>query len=164
MRYLVFILSFLFVYCNSNSKDYKIILTNGIGMNPDSPRFGLSITPDAIYYCEEDAVKMGNYTYYKCVVDSRIFDQFKNKIEMEFFTELPFTAIIDATPFQLNTKFEASQKVHKFYFRTLNKKQLQIINDILQLKRLRFQRIDYYEFPMDLLAEKLPEPPSIETR
>jgi hypothetical protein len=159
MKYIIVLLSIFFVGCNRNLDNDKIVLTSGIGMNPDSPRFGILINHNTIYYCEEIITNKGNYTYYKVESNSDIFLNLKDKIDEGFKNKIIFKPIVDAEPLQLNLSFGKEKKVIKFYLDFLNESQVKVINDILEFKKLKFEKIDYYDFPKDLLNERLPEPP-----
>jgi hypothetical protein len=159
MKYLIVFLSIFFIGCNQNLDNDKIILTTGLGMNPDLPRFGVLVKDNMIYYCEEIITNKGNYNYYETKSDSDIFLDLKNKIDENFKSEIIFKPIVDAEPFQLNVYFGEEKKVMKFYLTFLNKSQIKVINDIVALKKLKFKKINYYDFPKELLTERLPKPP-----
>jgi hypothetical protein len=159
MKYIIVLLSIFFVGCNYSLDNDKIVLTSGIAMNPNSPRFGILIEHNAIYYCEEIITNKGNYTYFKAESDSDIFLNLKDKIDENFKNKMIFKPIVDAEPLQLNLSFGKEKKVVKFYLIFLNQSQAKVINDILEFKKLKFEKIDYYDFPKDLLTERLPEPP-----
>lgn len=158
MKKIIFFIALIFISCDNGNND-KIVLTNGISMNPAEPRFGIEIKKDTLYYCEEIINNKGNYNYYKSKIDSKIFLDLRNDIENEFEENIENKSIEDATPFELYTCFDNNIKKNKFYFSFLNKNQIKVIKTIIKLKEIKMEKIDYHHFPYELLTEKLPEPP-----
>lgn len=156
------IISFVIVMtllgCNKNS-DEKIVLTCGLGMNPYAQRFGIEINQDKIFYCEEIPNEKRKYNYYQSDFNSEEFLKLKEELKLSFKQEVILHNIVDAKPYQLDVNFNDDTKTIKFYYAFLNEKQKAVIDTILKLKKLKFQPIDFHDFPMALLNEKLPKPP-----
>jgi hypothetical protein len=157
------ILSFVIILtllgCNLNN-DEKIVLTCGLGMDPDGLRFGIEINQDKVFYCEEIPNKEGKYNYYQSDFNSEEFLKLKQKLQLSFKQKVVLHDIVDATPYQLDIDFKDDKRVIKFYYAFLNERQIAVLNAITDLKRLKFKPIKFHEFPKVLLNEKLPPPPS----
>lgn len=161
----IYILLVLFICSGCDTKnDERIILTSGISMNPEEPRFGIEITNDKIYICQEKIEKKGTYNYYSDDLDSGVFENIKKDLIEKFNKDVRSGNIVDATPYQLDLEIRDKKRKIKFYFHYLNQGQMETINEIINLKGnnlKKFEKIMYHEFPMDLLNEKLPEPPPV---
>lgn len=159
MKIIIIIVSFIFISCNKENSD-RIVLTSGLSMNPDEPRFGIEIKKDTLYYCEETAGSSTKYNYYKSKIDPIVFLNLRKEIKNEFKVILVNKSIVDATQFQLYTSFDEKIEQENFYFTFLNEKQKKLINGILKLKDNKLEKIKYHNFPSELLTEKLPQPPN----
>lgn len=144
--------------CNKNN-DEKIVLTCGLGMNPDELRFGIEINQNKVFYCEEIPNEKGKYNYYQSDFNSEEFLKLKRELQLSFKQKVVLHDIVDATPYQLDIDFKDDKRTINFYYAFLNEKQAAVVNTITDLKKLKFQPIKFHEFPMVLLNEKLPEPP-----
>ncbi|WP_306353310.1 hypothetical protein [Flavobacterium sp. '19STA2R22 D10 B1'] len=154
--YLTFII--VFFSCNKNNNE-KIILTSGLGMDPDALRFGIEVRKDSVFYCEEIPNQKGEYNYYKSHFNSNDFLNLKNELESSFKEEVILHDIVDAKPYQLNLNLNKNNKTILFHNSFLNNKQMKAIDAIIELKKLNFDCSEFHKFPMELLNEKLPEPP-----
>jgi hypothetical protein len=149
--------------CNANNEE-KIVLTCGLGMNPDALRFGIEINQDKIFYCEEIPNKKGKYNYYQSDFNSEEFLKLKQELQLSFKQEVVLHNIDDAEQYQLNIDYKDDERIIKFYYPFLNEKQATVVNTITDLKKLKFQHIKFHKFPMVLLNEKLPQPPPDPTK
>lgn len=128
-------------------------------MNPDEPRFGVEISNDRIYTCQENITNKENYNYYSGDLDSNIFKDIENDLVKVFDGNVKSGNIVDATPYQLDFTIGGKERKIKFYFHYLSQEQINVINKIINLKDNDFKKIEYHKFPLDLLNKKLPEPP-----
>lgn len=159
MKKYFFVLIVLILSSCNKINDEKIVLTCGLGMNPDALRFGIEINKDKVFYCEEIPSKKGKYNYYQSDFNSEEFLKLKQELQLSFKQEVVLHNIVDANQYQLDIDFKDDKRIVKFYYAFLNKKQATVVNTITDLKKLKFQHIKFHKFPMVLLNQKLPEPP-----
>lgn len=103
--------------CGKSSE--KIVLTCGLGMNPNASRFGLEIQQNKIFYCEEIPNQKGKYNYYISSINSEKFLTLKNQIKSAFEEKVLLHDIVDARPYQLDLAFNNDTKTVKFYYDTI---------------------------------------------
>ncbi|WP_343618310.1 hypothetical protein [Flavobacterium sp.] len=160
MKKLFILLGLIVISCNTENNKEKIILTSGISMNPDQPRFGIEINnEDTLYYCEEVITNKGHYKFYKSKISSETFLSLRKEIQNNFKSKFNEEEIVDATPYELDIKFDNNNAVFSFYLDNLDDAQVQIINKIIKSKDLTLEEIKHHNFPKRLLTEKLPSPP-----
>lgn len=160
MKNFLILLVLIIISCETKEGEDRIILTSGIAMNPDEPRFGIEINSNGtLYYCEEIISNKGHYKYYKSKVDPTLFINLKNEINYNFNGDSKNESIVDATPYELRTFFGKNNKMVDFYFYNLNRKQIETIKKIIKTKNAKLEEIAIHDFPKKLLNEKLPEPP-----
>lgn len=161
LNYFSFIV--LILSCD-NSQNESIILTSGRSMNPDTPRFGIEIQNDVLYYCEETKGGNEHYNYYSARIGSELFLIIKNNIKENFKNYSSDNEVVDATPFELIYKTNEETDTILFYHNFLSDKQIEIIEEIISLKNNKLQKINYHSFPQKLLTEKLPDPPPLKNK
>ena len=153
---LFMMLSILFMSCTKNHE--QIIITVGLSENPDEPRYGIELSQKKMYYCEEIMPSSGKYNYYYTTISRNKFQKIYNginKIFNKIKTELPKA---DGRIYELIIIDKDSKITKKF-----NGTQFQEIRDLIELKEIPMNKISFYEFPKDLLEEKLPPPPPPDT-
>lgn len=146
--------------CSSPSSE-KIVLTCGLSENPDEPRFGIELTEKKMYYCIENIKNKGTYTYYVSEINPKDFEKIKKGVKLYLNKKIHLNKIYDATPYDLYYKFDNKTNRIRFYYSFLNDKQFKLINEIEGFKNRNFTKIEFHDFPKDLLNETLPEPPPI---
>ncbi|TCN50527.1 hypothetical protein D0809_23580 [Flavobacterium circumlabens] len=160
MRKVVVLLIAMIILGCSKNNDEKIVLTCGLGMNPDALRYGIEVNHDKVFYCEEIPKKKGKYNYYQANFDSKEFLKFKKDFEILFKQKIVLRDIVDGKPYRLDISFnEEDKRTIKFYYSFLNDQEIALVNSIIKLKKLEFKQIKFHAFPMALLNEKLPPPP-----
>ncbi|MFG4002079.1 hypothetical protein [Flavobacterium aquidurense] len=165
MKKILIFIVLIVISCETKDSDDRIILTSGISMNPDEPRFGIEINSNGtLFYCEEIISNKGHYKYYQSKVDSSVFLNLKNEINHNFKVDAKNEPIVDATHYELHTYFGQKNKLFDFYFYDLNSKQIETIKKIIKTKNIKLEEITIHDFPKKLLHEKLPEPPPMPTK
>lgn len=157
-KVVVLLIAMILLGCSKNN-DEKIVLTCGLGMNPDALRYGIEVNHDKVFYCEEIPKKKGKYNYYQANFDSEEFLKLKKDFEILSKQKIVLKNIVDGKPYQLDIDFKGEKRTIKFYFSFLNDNQIIFVNSIIKLKKLEFKQIEFHAFPMALLNEKLPVPP-----
>jgi len=92
-------------------------------MNPASPRRGIKLATDSLYYCEEVLPYIGKYKYYARKFDKDSFYVFKAKAE-DLFGNIGFTEsdIADATVYAITIRNDKKLKFRKeFIYEYLDK-------------------------------------------
>ncbi|QYJ68242.1 hypothetical protein [Flavobacterium litorale] len=150
---------FLLGCSNSYENDSKIIFTTGIAMDPSEPRIGIEIKPDTLFYCLEKHEK-AEYDYYYCLQRTNV-EEYIRKLKPLFNYYPKYSDIPDATPCQLDIVEKQDTLRFVFYLELINDKQREIIHDLITLKDCDTIKIEHRDFPVELLLDKLPEPPLV---
>lgn len=164
-RLLLSLFIILFSRCQKEPSEY-IILTRGMGMDPNSPRIGIELRNDTLYYCEEVIKdgKRGEYNYYIGQYDPQQFLRIKEKVDSHFKVPNHYEAIVDSKDYELIHNFFGSADTLKFSFPLLNDRQIETIFQIEVLKNSKLKQADYHKFPESLLKYRLPEPPPLDKK
>lgn len=161
----IYIYTIILLYgCRNAASNEYIILTSGFSIDPATPRIGIKIQSDSIYYCEEKEEKKGEYNYFSNEFSDTLFLKFKNKIMKEFNSADHLNEeVIDGRPWQLIYSLENKRDTILYYYSNLTEGQAEISQEIEELSNRKFHQIKYYPFPEELLKYKLPPPPSLES-
>jgi len=151
--------SWSLIGCKEN-QDEVIILTNSFSENPDTPRIGIEVRSMELYFCKENIEKKGDYDFYYRKLDPSFFKKYKHQIEEKFKNIDQSDKIVDATLYELIFRFRTKSDTLRFYKSFLTKEQNEVIEEIIALKNRKLQKINYHEFPDELLKYRLPTPPS----
>lgn len=159
MKKYMYLLIVLFCISCKND-DEKIVLTCGLGENPDSPRFGIEINNSGdVFYCEEIKNKIGEYKYYQSKLrDETKFNDLKSLIRNDFKTKKIQNKNTGTRFYNLKMIDESSSVDVFFAFNSLDSNQVVLINKIVSLKNQKMKKIKYHDFPNKLLIYKLPVP------
>lgn len=175
-NYILFLAFLLFFFNCKEEQDEYIILTKGLGMNPDEPRVGIELTRHKLYFCKEVfkqkkiedytfLARTGEYTYFTDKFDSNQFDTLKDEIKHYF--KRPISErqdIVDVSYYELIYKFTDKIDVLRFCLNELNDEQAKLIDKILSQKGSHLKEIPYHPFPESYLKETLPLPPPLELK
>ncbi|MCA0231719.1 MAG: hypothetical protein LCH91_14720 [Bacteroidetes bacterium] len=157
----IFIVFFL-ISCTTNKEKEFIVLTTGFSSDPSTPRIGVKIQPDSIYYCEEKRNKEGGYNYFSNNLNKIIYSEIKEDILKEFHNYKHINdEVLDGTPLQLIYNFENKCDTISFYFAYLTNSQAELIGKVKSLSKVKLHKANYHPFPENLLKYKLPTPPPI---
>ena len=142
-------------------KEY-IILTSGFAMNPAILRFGIEVTSDTLYYCEEIKAGSGKYAYYSGITKYDKFIHMKQRINKEFKSyKSNENRIVDAQPYEMVYELDNYRDSVILYINHITDEQASIIDEIIAMKNRKLKKIAYHTFPEKLLKYKLPPPPKL---
>ena len=150
------------VQCNTEDKDEKITLTLGINFsnNPASPRIGIEIRHNELFFCRErkKEKEWGKYNFYRTKINPKVFLMIKKEVLHAFRDTVWIFGYSNNFPIthQLNYFLNNKKRIIEFNGSMLRENQIEVINKILSLQELKMERMDYHAFPVELLTEKFP--------
>ena len=153
----------LLAACSNTAEKQSITLNHGLFMDTATRRYGIEVTNDTVFYCEEQPGTPVRYSYYYSKEDTNI-DSLAAAANNLFDESLHYNeeGIADATLCQLQIKRGAKLIQVNFFEELLTGEQLAMINKIDGMKKHRFYKMRYHQFPQDMLFQKLPPPPPVE--
>ena len=161
MKKYICLLALAFICCKKDES--KITLTSGFDENPSVLRFGIEINNSGdLYYCEEIKPESGKYNYFYSKIGKECFHDIQFLIENNFNKSDDKRAdyMADAKIYNLKTNFHEANLDLFFQLNSLKVSQVEIINSLKKLKKLKMEKIKYHNFPKGLLTYKLPLPPA----
>lgn len=139
----------LFISFSCVKKNEIIIMTKGIDENPKSLRFGLELSNENLFYCEEIMPLSGKYNYFQIKIPRRQ----SNQIIKDIITI--YDKIDTITPhyydriYEIILIYDNKKKIKRFG----GIKFIELEN-FIKLKDLKMNKIQYHEFPKELLEEQ----------
>ncbi|GGP06312.1 hypothetical protein GCM10010992_26020 [Cloacibacterium rupense] len=152
-----FILLILLFSCNKESEFIEV--TQGIGMNPAEPRYGVLVTSNnELFFCNEiisNGKRTSKYKYYK-YNESIDFSSYKEMVLKNFKDKINSKSlkVNDAEYYQLKYKTSSKQYKSIFFESDLNPEQFEILMNFIRLpdNKLKLsEEIPFYNFSSDLL-------------
>lgn len=147
---LLAILSFISFSCIKENE--KIILTKGIDENPKSLRFGIELSNEDLYYCEETTPLSGKYNYFHLKISPKQANKIIKDITSIFDKIDTITPHYQDRIFELILIFDDKIMVKRF-----GGIKFVEIENLIKLKDLKMDKIHFHEFPKELLEERLPK-------
>ncbi len=163
---LIFCSLIIIIGCAKNNSD-SIVFSHGQSMNPSEPRFGVEITIDTIFYCEEISFNSSTYKYFFTINDGKYnYHSIQSEMLHLFGKSKVFNenADSDFTECQICIRYTDELIKNDFYLEALDVNQKDAMDKIINFKNYKFQKMKYHHFPNDILFKNLPEPPPINTK